>query len=159
QIASEKAGILKNNSIVFTGIIPTEADQVIEKKCIQTGSDLFRLEDYLTQKHNTIELYTEEIEIDEWNIPLKGDYQKNNAALAVLAVSKILDENDFNPVQAGLRNVIKNTGINGRYEYFHRDPDIIFDSAHNPESVLHFVSEFKKDYRKYKHRTLLFGAK
>ncbi|MFO7446683.1 MAG: folylpolyglutamate synthase/dihydrofolate synthase family protein [Ignavibacteriaceae bacterium] len=158
KIASEKAGVIKNGGKVFTGILPDEADSVIEEKCKETSCELFRLNEYINKKHGSIELYTEEIELDDWTMPLRGDYQKFNAALAGLAVSKVLDVTDFNSIHTGIKNVIKNTGIQGRYEYFHIEPDIIFDSAHNPESTSHFISEFRKDYKKYEKRILLFGA-
>jgi dihydrofolate synthase/folylpolyglutamate synthase len=158
KIAAEKAGIIKNKAKVFIGLLPPEAEAVIEQKCIETKSGLFRLDDNINRKHGTIELYTEEIELDDWTMPLKGDYQKYNAALAGLAVSKILDVTDFNCIQTGIKNVIKNTGIQGRYEFINNTPDIILDSAHNPESIEHFISEFSKDYKKYTKRILLFCA-
>ena len=39
-----------------------------------------------------------------------------------------------------------------------KHPDIIFDSAHNPEGVSSFLSEFNKDIKKYSKKVLLFGA-
>jgi dihydrofolate synthase/folylpolyglutamate synthase len=158
KIAAEKAGIIKNKTKVFIGILPPEAESVIEQKCIETKSELFKLDDNINRKHGSIELYTEEIELDDWTMPLKGDYQKYNAALAGLAVSKILDVSDYDFVQTGIKNVIKNTGIGGRYEFINNSPDIILDSAHNPESITHFISEFSKDFKKYSRRALLFCA-
>jgi dihydrofolate synthase / folylpolyglutamate synthase len=157
KIAFEKAGIIKNNSKVFAGKLPDEAAIVIEKKCEETNCELFFLNDYILERHNTIELYTEEIEFDDWQMPLKGNYQKLNAALASLAVIKTLDITNFHPIEHGIRNVISNTGIQGRYEYYRRKPDIIFDSAHNPESLSNFVREFSKDHSKYTRKVLLFG--
>jgi len=158
KIASEKAGIIKNKSKVFIGLLPEQAENVIEKKCAETNSSLFRLDDSINRTKDSIELYTEEIELDDWTMPLKGDYQKYNAALAGLAVSKILDITDFKHIQTGIKNVIKNTGIQGRYEFYNNMPDIIMDSAHNPESINSFLSEFSKDYKKYNKRALLFCA-
>jgi dihydrofolate synthase/folylpolyglutamate synthase len=158
EIAGEKAGIIKNKSKVFIGLLPEEAENVILQKCDETNSALFRLDDNINRTHNSIELYTEEIELDDWTMPLKGDYQKYNAALAGLAVSKILDVNDYKRIQSGIKNVITNTGIQGRYEFYNNSPDIIMDSAHNPESINNFLSEFSKDYKKYNKRVLLFCA-
>ncbi len=41
--------------------------------------------------------------------------------------------------------LLKNTGLQGRYEYFHKNPTIIFDSAHNPEGIENFLTEFAKE--------------
>jgi dihydrofolate synthase/folylpolyglutamate synthase len=91
-------------------------------------------------------------------MPLKGQYQKFNAALAGLAVSKVLLKDDLMTISKGIKNVIKNTGLQGRFEYYSTKPDIIFDSAHNPEGIDNFLSEFKSDMSKYSKRVLLFGV-
>jgi len=156
EIAEEKAAIIKNHNKVFIGKLPDEAKEVIERKCRETQSILHQIEDYTNEKPGSLELYTEEIELNEWTIPLKGDYQKYNAALAALAVSKTLNLDDFGKLETGIRNVISNTGFQGRYEFYCTKPDIILDSAHNPEGTSNFISEFKK--YKYKKRTLIFGA-
>lgn len=158
KIASEKAAIIKKNAKVFTGKIPEEALKVIEARCADLGCDLFLIQDFLIEKKDLVELYTEEVELDDWTMPLKGDYQKYNAALAAMAVSKTLDTGNFNAITHGIKNVVTNTGLQGRYEFYFTKPDIIFDSAHNQESVEHFLSEFKKGKEKYAKRFLLFAA-
>jgi dihydrofolate synthase / folylpolyglutamate synthase len=158
EIAGEKAGIIKKGVPVFIGKLPPDAVAVIEKKCSESYSELYKIVDYVNEKKNSFELYTDELELDDWEMPLKGNYQKYNAALAALVVSKIMDESDSNVIERGIRDVVKNTGLQGRYEFFQRNPDIIFDSAHNPEGVSNFLDEFKKDSRKYSKKVLLFGA-
>lgn len=158
KIAFEKAGIIKNKTQVFTGILPEAAAEVIKQKCEATGSELFMLNEYTLGEGKNLELYTEETEIDDWKIPLRGFYQIYNAALAALVVTKTLDITNFNSVEHGIRNVIINTGIQGRYDYYKTGPDIIFDSAHNPESVSNFITEFSKDKKKYNKKVLLFGV-
>jgi len=93
-IAAEKAGIIKRNVPVFIGRIPKAAIEVIEKKCQSTSSELFMLTDYTNMAGRTLELYTDEIELDILSTPLKGDYQKYNASLAGLVVSETLEKND-----------------------------------------------------------------
>jgi dihydrofolate synthase/folylpolyglutamate synthase len=158
QIASEKAAIIKKNAKVFTGKIPESAHKIIESRCSELGCDLFLIRDFLIEKKDLVELYTEEMEVDDWTMPLKGDYQKYNAALAAMAVSKTLDTDNFGAISHGIKNVVTNTGLQGRYEFYFKKPDIIFDSAHNPESVEHFLSEFRKEKDKYSKRILLFAA-
>ncbi|MDR3625330.1 MAG: Mur ligase family protein, partial [Ignavibacteriaceae bacterium] len=115
DIAGEKAGIIKNNSQVFTGRLPDEAEKVIDEKCKETNSKWFKIEDYVNIKGQGLELYTEELELDDWTMPLKGQYQKFNAALAGLAVSKVLLKDDLKTISKGIKNVIKNTGLQGRF--------------------------------------------
>ena len=158
KIAFEKAGIIKGNCRVFTGKLPEKAEAIIRQKCMDLQDELFMIDDYLFEKGDMLELYTEEIEFDDWRMPLKGSYQKYNAALGALAVIKTLDVTNFHPVEHGIKHVISNTGIQGRYEYYSREPDIIFDSAHNPDSLTNFIREFNKDRDKYSKKVLLFGV-
>jgi dihydrofolate synthase/folylpolyglutamate synthase len=157
-IAAEKAGIIKNNSKVFVGKLPREADEVIEKICIERNSKLIRLEDYLIEKHDKVELYSEEIDLEDWTIPLQGKYQRYNAALATLTVAKLLFIDDPKVIYDGLKNVVKNTLIQGRYEIVSENPKIILDSAHNPAGIDSFISEFKNEKKNYKETILLFTA-
>ncbi len=158
KIAYEKAGIIKRNSKVFTGKLDERAVDVIQKKCAEYDDELFMIDDYILEKGDMLELYTEEIELDDWRMPLKGNYQKYNAALAALAVIKTLDVTSFHQIENGIRLVISNTGIQGRYEYYRKGPDIIFDSAHNPDSLNNFISEFRKEQNRYSKKVLLFGV-
>lgn len=157
KIAYEKASIIKKHSKVFIGKLPGEAVKVVEDKCRETGSELFKIEEYIIEKKKKVELYTEEIEIDEWTIPLRGHYQKINAALAGLCIAKTLGTDNQNYLLNGIKNVILNTGIQGRYEYFRKTPWIILDSAHNPEGLRHFLDEFKKETG-FKKKSILFGV-
>lgn len=158
QIAYEKGEIIKPNCKAFIGKLSDEAETVIEKKCNEVKAKLFRLEDYLIEKNDIVELYTEEIELQDWEIPLKGKYQRYNAALAVLTVTKTLDIDKPSIVYDGVKNVIKNTLIQGRYEYIRKQPFILLDSAHNPDGLKVFLNEFLNEKNKYSKTLLLFSA-
>lgn len=157
-IASEKAEIIKHGAKAFIGLLDDEADNVVDMKCQKENCELFRLDEYINEKDNRVELYTEEIELDEWNVPLKGKYQVYNAALAALVTSKTLLLDNNLKILHGIKNVVKNTGITGRYEYYHRNPDIILDSAHNLAGIKEFLIEFDKDSNRYSKKVLLFGV-
>jgi dihydrofolate synthase/folylpolyglutamate synthase len=158
KITNEKAGIIKPGIPVFTGQLPQEALNIIESKCQKGNCKFYKLSDYIIKRKDSIELYTEEIELDDFTMPMRGGYQKYNAALAGLVTAKIFNTDDFAHIERGIKNVIKNTGLQGRYEFYNMDPDIIFDSAHNPDGVKNFLSEFQKDLKTYKKKVLLFGV-
>lgn len=158
KIAFEKSEIIKRGAKVFIGKLPSQAEEVIVEKCKREGCQLFKIEDYTLEKGDRVELYTEEVELIDWVNPLKGNYQKYNAALAGLVVTKIIQLDDDEIISRGIKNVIVNTGIQGRYEYYHRNPAVLFDSAHNSEGVSAFIQEFCKETGQYDKRTLLFGA-
>lgn len=158
KITNEKAGIIKPGIPVFTGQLPPEAINIIENKCEKGNCKFYKLSDYIIKRKDSIELYTEEIELDDFTMPMRGGYQKYNAALAGLVIAKIFNTDDFAHIERGIKNVIKNTGLQGRYEFYNMEPDIIFDSAHNPDGVRNFLSEFQKDLKTYKRKVLLFGV-
>jgi dihydrofolate synthase/folylpolyglutamate synthase len=158
KITVEKAGIIKHGIPVFTGQLPPESIKIIEEICQKENCKFYKLSDYIIKRRESIELYTEEIELDDFTMPMRGGYQKYNAALAGLVVAKLFDTDDFLHIERGIKNVIKNTGLQGRYEFYNMEPDIIFDSAHNPDGVSNFLSEFRKDLKSYNKKVLLFGV-
>lgn len=158
EIASEKAAIIKPKAKVFLGLLPEEADEVIQQKCEEVDCELFELEDFIIERETYLELYTEELDIDRLDSPLHGYYQKYNAALATLAVNKTIGLEDLHVFENGLKHVVENTKIQGRYEIVSDNPRIIFDSAHNPEGIDSFLSEFLKEKPRYKKTHLLFGV-
>jgi dihydrofolate synthase/folylpolyglutamate synthase len=158
EITSEKAAIIKPRIKVFAGKLIDEAENIIEEKCTKENSELFKLTDYINEHKDYVELYTDELELDDWTMPLRGRYQKYNAALAGLTVNKTLFIDDIKKIKAGIKNVVRNTNLQGRYEFYHEKPTIIFDSAHNPEGISNFLSEFGNESGYYDSCTLLFGA-
>ncbi len=157
-IAYEKGEIIKKGSKTFIGLLPEEAIKVIEKKCLSVKSPLFCLEEYIIEKGEHIELYTEELEFDNWEVPLYGKHQKYNAALASLCVAKTFDIDSPAVITDGIKKVVKNTKIQGRYEIISNKPKIILDSAHNPEGIDCLINQFNKEKNNYKDCSLLFGA-
>jgi len=158
QIAAEKAAIIKPGAKVFLGKLPEEAERVVHEKCDKEDCELFKITDFVDEKENRLNLMNKVINLGEIKIPVKGSYQKNNASLAALVVSNSFLNITYEQIVSGIENTVTNTGLQGRYEYYHKCPTIIFDAAHNPEGVENFISEFKNEYGNYKKRVLLFGA-
>lgn len=111
HIAFEKSEIIKPGCKTFIGLIPEEAIKIIEKKVNSVKAELFCLEEYIVEKNNNIQLYTEEIQFDEWEVPLIGKHQKYNAALAALCIAKSFSIDDPSIIINGIKYVIKNTRI------------------------------------------------
>ncbi len=158
EIAREKAGIIKENVPVFTGLLPAEAQKEIENITSEKSCELFMLKNYTseTDKGINISLSNEELILNA--TPLRGKHQIKNAALAVLTAGKILKNISSKNFLNGIDNVIRNSGIQGRYEIHCSNPKIIFDSAHNPEGISTFLDEFEKDKKECGEAVLLFGA-
>jgi len=158
KIASEKAGIIKPNSFVFTGRVPAKAEKVFEETALQCGSKYFPIEGYTKLENERVVITQKEKSFSLYATPLQGDHQLFNAALALKTVDECPGIGSGLVYSNGIKNVIKNTGIQGRYEIINARPKIIYDSAHNPEGVNSFIAEFSKEYKSYSERVLIFGA-
>jgi dihydrofolate synthase/folylpolyglutamate synthase len=158
EIASEKAAIIKNGVNVFAGILKEESKEIISQRCIDTNSRLFSLESYISEDGENVELSLGPDKIFNINPPLRGKYQKYNAALAGLTLFNTFPDLKIDQFYKGINNVVVNTGLQGRFEYFHKSPDVIFDSAHNPEGIENFLSEFNMNSNSYSNKIILFGA-
>jgi dihydrofolate synthase/folylpolyglutamate synthase len=55
----------------------------------------------------------------------------------------VIKDLSFKAIDKGIRNVIKNTGIQGRFEIISKDPFIIFDCAHNLDGIDVFLNEYQ----------------
>ena len=114
--------------------------------------------EYFDSNNYVINFYKEKIELDAQKIPLKGVYQKYNSALAVLTIIKTALCDKKVDILNGIKNVVKNTNLTGRYEVYNIDPTLILDSAHNIAGITQFLSEFDKEKSNYKKNIVLFGA-
>ncbi|NUN08598.1 MAG: bifunctional folylpolyglutamate synthase/dihydrofolate synthase [Ignavibacteriaceae bacterium] len=157
-ITAEKAEIIKRQGKTFIGKLPDIAREIIENKCALVGNELFILPDFIMEKANHVELYTEELNIYRLESPLPGNFQRLNASLAILSVYETLNLTDEKIFSKGVRNVILNTGIQGRFEYVNESPYLILDSAHNPEGIHSFLTEFDQHKPKFRNCVLLFAA-
>jgi dihydrofolate synthase/folylpolyglutamate synthase len=158
QIAEEKAGIIKRAGNVFIGRLPMEAEIIIAKKCDSLGNNLFKISDYIVEKDSCINFISSKAKMENLSVPLKGQYQKYNASLALLTVSETLGITDVKLLNRGIKNVLSNTGLQGRYEIYNENPKVIFDSAHNIEGVKSFLESFAEEAGNYDKRILIFGA-
>jgi len=158
QITAEKAAVIKPGAKVFTSKLPAEAERVVQEKCDKEDCKLFNITDFVDEGENKLNLMNKVFNFGEIKMPVKGNYQKFNASLAAMVVSNSFPNITYEQIVSGIENTVKNTWLQGRYEYFHKSPTIIFDAAHNPEGVENFISEFRNEYDNYRKRVLLFGA-
>ncbi len=107
---------------------------------------------------NTLNIRNHDWDFRLTSTPLPGIHQIYNAGLAVLALQKSIGITDSKHLENGIKNVVSNSGIQGRYEVYNNYPRIIFDAAHNPESIRAFTEVFKKEYKAFSEKILIFGA-
>jgi dihydrofolate synthase/folylpolyglutamate synthase len=92
----------------------------------------------------------------DFSIPLLGAYQVENAATAYAALLVARENGLAVPGEAIVRGFAE-TKWRGRFEIVRREPPVIFDSAHNPDSFAR-MSQALEDHFPSRPVTLIFGA-
>ena len=134
EIAFEKAGIIKKNVPVVIGEKQTEVINVFLEKT----------------KECTAEIYVGLKDDKNYTLDLLGDYQRANAKTAVAAIQQLkgftVSEKNMSE---GLLNVVKNTGLKGRWQVLQETPKVICDTAHNKEGLRIVLNQLsKEEFRK-----------
>jgi dihydrofolate synthase/folylpolyglutamate synthase len=160
KIAVEKAGIIKKNIPVLISETQQDIKDVFIDKAEENGSQVFfadmiyscHLSDFdsLTGKRDFLITSISGNEEYRGETVLGGDYQSKNIQ-AVFAVFHLL-KNVFviteKNIIYGVRNVILNTGLSGRWQILSFSPLTICDTGHNKEGlkyVLDQISHIRKE--------------
>ena len=135
DIAKEKAGIIKKNTPVIIGETQPEIKKIFIDIADSKNSDI---------------VFADEFNYNNFYCDLKGNYQSKNIK-AVLKSIEILKERSLkinnNHIETGLKNVLKNTGLTGRWQILNKNPMIICDTAHNEAALREVISQIKSlDY-------------
>lgn len=155
KIAAEKAGIIKQNIPVVISETQTDSKIVFEDFAQKLNSDIYFSDaeisiEYLGKnlKYNIYRLIPEN---KAYELDLKGHYQAKNLAAVIKSV-KILQANgakiDESNIKNGLKNVIINTDLKGRWQILQTSPLTICDIGHNMEGVSVIVEQImKQDFK------------
>lgn len=158
RIAGEKAGIFKPGIKVFLADMQDEAVDVFKQRAELLDCKTYMLADYSRLSNDSITVETENQDrITIYSTPLRGKYQLRNSALALFVLMNIMPEIKAGSVFSGIKNVIVNSGIGGRYEVYSDSPRIVFDAAHNSEGIDNFLDEFSNEYKSFDKCRLIIG--
>lgn len=138
EIAKTKSGIIKPGAIVVTSSQPSEAMTVLEAKTAEVAEsiamygrdfEVLNVEPDVAGQRFSVKTLTSEYR--DLFLPLHGEYQAENAALAISAVEAFFGANNrlFDDV---LRVAIADSTSPGRLQVVSRKPLTILDAAHNP---------------------------
>ncbi len=146
EIAGEKAGIIKNATVLYGGKDKT-AEKVIKE---HAQNNEFYTVDYSLLNIKEMTLKGTVFDFDKRKnlyIPLLGKYQPENAS-SVLCAIDILKKNGFNTCENSILKGLASVKWIGRFEILNENPLVIFDGAHNPqgitasvESILNYFSD------------------
>ena len=139
EIAKEKAGIIKKNTPVIIGRKQKETEHIFKSEAKEKNSSIHFCKKNLN-----------------YSTDLKGEYQKENLNTALQAM-KILNLNiNDGIISKGLNNVVKNTGLNGRWQTIAKKPLTICDTGHNEDGIKNNIKQLKK--LKFNKLHFVFGT-
>lgn len=123
KIAYEKAGIIKSNVPVVIGETQHESQAVFLEKSKSLNASIS---------------FADQQTWSEFECDLKGNYQKKNVKTVLSSLNQLVKlgyKVSESHLKNGLKNVIKNTGLKGRWQILNERPFTVCDTAHNAEGL------------------------
>jgi len=161
KIAFEKAGIIKRNIPVVIGESLPETINVFELKSLRENAPIFYAEDFIQLEFMKFENNCMKVETSDkhtYKVGLCGNYQLKNIATALTAIDQLNKLNfiiSTHAIEEGLENVIKITGLQGRWQILQKVPLIIADTGHNEGGFKYIVQQLKA--QTYKTLRIIIG--
>ncbi|RZJ33993.1 MAG: bifunctional folylpolyglutamate synthase/dihydrofolate synthase [Flavobacterium sp.] len=132
-IAGEKAGIIKQNVPVVIGETTAETKNVFLEKAREMDSEI---------------VFASETITDDYDSDLVGDYQFYNKKTALATLRILNDQCGFQvsgqQIKDGFLNVVRNTGLQGRWQQLRENPTVICDTAHNSHGLKVVMAQVQK---------------
>jgi len=148
-IAAEKAGIIKPGVPVIIGESQKETQPVFDEFSLKAGSEISFADREIILQHSHYTKHRPPLLVADFqsvndqtsyriNSPLAAEYQLKNLATVLCTIEKLqytgLPVTGAHIVR-GIRNVIKNTRLTGRWQTITKHPITIADIGHNPDGI------------------------
>ena len=162
EIATEKVGIIKPDSIVVTSPQVDEVDKVIEETCLGCKAGLVRVGSDVTWQGLGFDSSRQSLRVKgrlasyELSIPLLGQHQLENAATAVAAL-EVLAEKGFHISGDNIADGLSQVSWPGRLQVLSRRPLLVVDGAHNTDSARKLRQSLEQ-YFDFDRAILIFGV-
>lgn len=154
EIAAQKAGIIKPKVPVVIGRLPKAARQVIIEAAQDKQAPLYENGRQFTAKKLNDHQLKNEIEYDglmihrqRFQLGLLGEYQVDNAAVAITMAQLYLKQQGL-PIDVGsFRQGLADTRWPGRLEVVNDSPLVVLDGAHNLPGMQALMTTIKDDFK------------
>jgi dihydrofolate synthase/folylpolyglutamate synthase len=149
EIASEKAGIFKSSIPAISAQQDADVSDVLKKVADEIGTEVKIIAQDIEcssrfgggidgKQHTRICVITEDSQYMHVPVPLHGEHQALNCALAISAID-LLKKSGYSFDDLTMYNSLATTTIEGRMEIVWERPRILVDGAHNPASLLTLI--------------------
>ncbi len=168
EIATHKAGIIKPGAPAI--VLPQQTESVMEvfraaaervqapMTVLGVGNDFsLRLEASPDiGPHHKVNFKGQSLHLEHVTVPLKGEHQAWNCGL-VLSIADELVRQGCSLAPERITAGLANTSNAGRLELVYKEPRIIVDGAHNPESLRETIKALRQSV-KYDSLWVVFGC-
>ncbi|AZI28092.1 bifunctional folylpolyglutamate synthase/dihydrofolate synthase [Pedobacter sp. G11] len=151
EIAGEKAGIIKKNTPVVIGETQVKSASVFTAKAKEMNAPILFADAILTAQNFKIRnaklslavYQDDQIKYENLICDLTGTYQHKNIltvlqSIAVLNTTKTFQVSN-DSIYAGLKQVKKLTGLQGRWQTLSKNPLVICDTGHNEAGIAEVI--------------------
>lgn len=142
DILREKAGIIKDNNTVVSGVKQKNLRSELVRICNEHNARLYLLDrdffiENISSTNNSLSFdYTSpEIHLKGLTISLSAAYQIPNVAVALTGFIHISKIHNYRIEWNNIRETLKELRLKGRFEILSKEPLIIFDGAHNIDGI------------------------
>ncbi len=147
KIAAEKAGIIKPDVPVVSGVIKPDAADVIAQAAARVGASLYARDQQFSFRwtpkpdwgsHAVFESYDSSLgQSMDCDLPLEGGHQAGNAAVAIAIVRLLRERHSMTVDDSVMRNALAKLQCEGRVERYAMKGGVtgIIDAAHNADSI------------------------
>ncbi|TBN01303.1 bifunctional folylpolyglutamate synthase/dihydrofolate synthase [Hyunsoonleella flava] len=143
-IAGEKGGVIKANIPVVIGETQIETKPVF---------------DAIAKAKNSKIVYADEVVNSIYASDMMGYYQEKNIKTTIQTIEELrLKEYKISEeaVKRGFLNVVKNTGLLGRWQVLNEEPKVVCDTGHNREGLSYVMHQISN--HAYNHLHMVFGV-
>ena len=165
EIAREKVEVIKKGARAATTSSDDKVLDIFKEKAESVGAKYYIYgRDFKIAAKRQSGLSGWEVDIDgiygtykDIKLPLMGDYQPLNLALAVSLSELYMDIKGKRLDPGLLKDSLSDIYVRGRFEILRKDPMVIADASHNPEGIVKFCQTVKKYFRNRK-KTIIFAV-
>jgi dihydrofolate synthase / folylpolyglutamate synthase len=153
-IAGEKAGIIKPGSVALLAQQTPEVAQVLLERAVEVGAEVARagvefgvLERSVAVGGQQLRLQGLAGEYDDIYLPLFGEHQAGNAALALAAVEAFFGAGASRRLDIdAVRDAFAAVRVPGRLERLRSAPTVVVDAAHNPHGAVAAAAAVRAEF-------------
>lgn len=171
KIAGEKAGIIKTRVPVVIGQTQPETQSVFQEKAGELEAPIvfadshYRIQELPSEEDGDVSSMRFQVMRDgipegaPMVSPLAGSYQLKNLATLMQAIEALRLQGWNIPeaaVSQGIANVVRGTGLHGRWEQFGTNPALVCETAHNEDGIREMMAKLGR--LSYRRLHIVYGC-